>query len=116
MKLKKTKSKRNSTLTMPAWLHAAEPSLFQLPSWPPAAPSTSMPCAAQAPVEELIQQVALVARKVDYLQTILFKVMAELIRSGNLDENVLTWLDCDLCKKELADLVSDSVPGSRRVN
>lgn len=67
--------------------------------------SVSHPCVAEAPVRELNSQVIRLARQVEHLHGLLFRVLAEMIRSGNLDQTALAWLDCDECRAKLNALV-----------
>ena len=93
------RSKPNRTTTQaPAWL---QPEPF-----PPLSPEPH-PCPAEEPVKRLLQQVALLSRKVEYLQTLLFKLMASQLRAGTLDPGIYDHLCCDQCRDELAALVED---------
>ncbi len=67
------------------------------------------PCPAEAPVRELNNQVILLAHKVEHLQGILFKVVADMVRSGNLDQAVaMTCFDnCVECRAELQALAKE---------
>jgi hypothetical protein len=75
------------------------------PAWSMPSEPVSHPCVAEAPVRELNSQVIRLARRVEHLQDLLFRVLAEMIRSGNLDQTALTRLDCDKCRAELNGLV-----------
>jgi hypothetical protein len=96
----KPRTARTATKTVtPAWPQPPEP-------FPPT-PEAPKPCSIQAPVEELNRQVLLLSRKVQYLQNVLFRMMAAELRAGNLDASAFHWLDCDQCRRELFELVED---------
>jgi hypothetical protein len=59
------------------------------------------PCLAVPHVQELYSQVGLLTRMVGHLHDMVFNLLAEMIRSGELDEAALAWLYCDCLKTEL---------------
>ena len=65
------------------------------------------PCPAQGFIEELGNKVISLSRQMDHIRVMHFRLVAELLRSWNLDQAALTWLDCDECRAELNALVDE---------
>lgn len=101
----KKKPNNPTPFELPGWLRESEPRPEPRNTSPFSLEAEPHPCPAQETIERLCQQVALLERKLAYLQTLLFKGMAAQISGGDLASSVWAWLDCDQCREELACLV-----------
>lgn len=132
----KAKRRSKTEAEIPAWLQPTDsrakkkpnnPTPFELPGWlreselrpeprntsPFSLEAEPHPCPAEGFIKELDNKLTLVSRQLDHIRLMHFRLVAELLRSGKLDQAALAWVDCSECRAELNALVDERQPAKK---
>lgn len=101
------KPKNTAPFELPSQLLGSEPRPEPLNTGPFPLEAEPHPCPAEGFIKELGNKVIGLSRQMDHIKLMHFRLVAELLRSGNLDQAALTWLDCDECRAEINALVDE---------